>query len=136
VKIKVETTFLHLSKKSGALGIRRTTSAMELSFRRLAHNESRRRSTCRWFFLVTHGSKDGSMGFDFAGTYTKIIDHNLIESTFGDRALVVEFITGKDGVTVRETFDAEAIHPVEYQRGGWLAILNNFKKHVESRQRA
>jgi len=81
-------------------------------------------------------AKDGSMGFDFAGTYTRIIDHNLIESTFGDRALVVEFITGKDGVTVRETFDAETIHPVEYQRGGWLAILNNFKKHVESRQRA
>jgi uncharacterized protein YndB with AHSA1/START domain len=81
-------------------------------------------------------AKDGSMGFDFAGTYTRIIDHNLIESTFGDRVLVVEFITGQDGVTVRETFDAEATHPVEQQRGGWQAILDNFKKHVESHQRA
>ena len=81
-------------------------------------------------------AKDGSTGFDFAGTYIKIIDHNLIESTFGDRALVVEFITGKDGVTVRETFDAEETHPVDYQRSGWQAILNNFKKHVESHQRA
>jgi uncharacterized protein YndB with AHSA1/START domain len=81
-------------------------------------------------------AKDGSMGFDFAGTYTRIIDRNLIESTFGERVLVVEFITGKDGVTVRETFDAEATHPVEQQRGGWQAILVNFKKHVESHQRA
>jgi uncharacterized protein YndB with AHSA1/START domain len=81
-------------------------------------------------------AKDGSMGFDFAGTYTRIIDQNLIESTFGERVLVVEFITGKDGVTVRETFDAEATHPVEQQRGGWQAILGNFKKHVESHQRA
>jgi uncharacterized protein YndB with AHSA1/START domain len=81
-------------------------------------------------------AKDGSMGFDFAGTYTRIIDHHLIESTFGDRVLVVEFITGQDGVTVRETFDAETTHSVEYQRGGWQAILDNFKKHAESHQRA
>ena len=57
-------------------------------------------------------AKDGSMGFDFAGTYTRIIDHDLIESTFGDRVLVVEFITGQDGVTVRETFDAERRIPL------------------------
>jgi hypothetical protein len=81
-------------------------------------------------------AKGGSMGFDFAGTYTRIIDHNLIESTFGNRVLVVDFITGQDGATVRETFDAEATHPVEQRRGGWQAILDNFKKHVESHQRA
>jgi uncharacterized protein YndB with AHSA1/START domain len=81
-------------------------------------------------------AKDGSMGFDFAGTYTRIIDHHLIESTFGDRVLVVEFISGQDDVTVRETFDAETTHSVEQQRGGWQAILANFKKHVESQQRA
>ena len=80
-------------------------------------------------------AKDGSTGFDFAGTYTKIVDHNLIESAFGDRVLVVEFITGQDGVTVRETFDAETTHPVEYQRGGWQAILDNFKKHVEAHRK-
>jgi uncharacterized protein YndB with AHSA1/START domain len=77
-------------------------------------------------------AKDGSMGFDFAGTYTKIVEHELIESVFGDRALVVEFIPAQDGVTVRETFDAETIYPEEHQRSGWQAILNNFKKHVES----
>jgi uncharacterized protein YndB with AHSA1/START domain len=77
-------------------------------------------------------ARDGSMGFDFAGTYTKVVEHKLIESTFGGRVLLVEFSSGADGVTVRETFDAESTHSVEQQRGGWQAILNNFKKHVET----
>jgi uncharacterized protein YndB with AHSA1/START domain len=77
-------------------------------------------------------AKDGSMGFDFAGTYTRIAEHQLIESSFGDRTLVVEFLSGPDGVTVRETFDAESTFSVEQQRQGWQAILNNFKKHVEA----
>jgi uncharacterized protein YndB with AHSA1/START domain len=77
-------------------------------------------------------AKDGSMGFDFAGTYTKIVEHQLIESSFGDRKLVVEFVPAQDGVTVRETFDAETTFPLEQQRQGWQAILNNFKRHVEA----
>jgi uncharacterized protein YndB with AHSA1/START domain len=77
-------------------------------------------------------AKDGSMGFDFAGTYTKIVEHQLIESSFGGRKLVVEFIPAQDGVTVRETFDAETTHSLEQQRQGWQTILNNFKKHVEA----
>jgi len=79
-------------------------------------------------------AKDGSVGFDFAGTYTRVVKHELIESAFGDRTLLVEFIPGHDGVTVRETFDAETTYPVEHQRSGWQAILNNFKKHVENLQ--
>jgi uncharacterized protein YndB with AHSA1/START domain len=80
-------------------------------------------------------AKDGSMGFDFAGTYTKVVEHELIESTFGGRVLLVEFTPGADGVTVRETFDADPTHPAEQQRGGWQSILNNFKKHVEAKHR-
>ena len=79
-------------------------------------------------------AKDGSMGFDFAGIFTRIEHHRLIESAIGDRALLVEFIETPGGTTVRETFDAETTHPAEMQRAGWQAILNNFKKHVESRQ--
>ncbi len=30
-------------------------------------------------------AKDGSMGFDFAGTYTRIVPHERIEYAFGDR---------------------------------------------------
>ena len=76
-------------------------------------------------------AKDGSVGFDFAGTYTKIVVNELIECSFGDRTLQVEFSEGASGVTVRETFDAESTHFVDQQREGWQAILNNFARHVE-----
>jgi len=79
-------------------------------------------------------AKDGSMGFDFAGTYTKVLPLRLIEASFGDRVLLVEFDLCADGVTVRETFDAESTHSVEQQRGGWQAILENFARHVERRR--
>jgi len=79
-------------------------------------------------------AKDGSMGFDFAGIYTKVVANELIECSFGERALRVEFSAGAGGVTVRETFDAESTHSVEQQREGWQAILNNFARHVEGRR--
>lgn len=78
-------------------------------------------------------ARDGSMGFDFAGTYTNIVEHRLIECSLGDRVLLVEFLVGADGVNVREIFDAESTHSVEQQREGWQAILDNFARHVESR---
>jgi uncharacterized protein YndB with AHSA1/START domain len=79
-------------------------------------------------------AKDGSMGFDFSGVYTKIIEHQLIEYEFGGRIAVVEFSTGSAGVKVAITFDAEDIHPIDMQREGWQAILNNFKSYAESTQ--
>lgn len=79
-------------------------------------------------------AKDGSMGFDFAGTYTKIIAPRLIEFRFGDRTALVEFTDAAEGVNVRVTFDAEATHSIEQQRGGWQAILNNFARYVERSQ--
>lgn len=78
-------------------------------------------------------AKDGSMGFDFAGTYTTVAEHRLLEADFGGRALRVEFLPGADGVTVRETFEAEGTHSIDQQRAGWQAILDNFARHVERR---
>jgi uncharacterized protein YndB with AHSA1/START domain len=80
-------------------------------------------------------AKDGSMGFDFAGTYTKVEEHKLIEYAFGDRFARVEFVPVQDGVRVTVTFDAETEHPVEQQRMGWQAILDNFAAYVEARNR-
>lgn len=77
-------------------------------------------------------AKDGSFGFDFAGTYTRVVPHARIEYSFGDRTGVVEFIPTSGGTTVRSTFDAETTHPVEMQRQGWQAILDNFRRHVEA----
>ncbi len=79
-------------------------------------------------------AKDGSFGFDFSGTYTKIMPYKLIEYSFGDRTGTVEFVTGANGVTVHITFDAETENSVDQQRQGWQAILNNFAKYVEARQ--
>lgn len=74
-------------------------------------------------------AKDGSFGFDFAGTYTAIVPHRLIEYAFGDRHARVEFHTLPDGVSVRVSFDAESTHPIAQQRDGWQAILESFARH-------
>jgi len=81
-------------------------------------------------------AKDGSFGFDFAGTYTRIVPEKLIEYSFGERAAVVEFVPAENGVTVRVTFDAESTHPEEQQRQGWQAILDNFARHVVAKDKA
>jgi uncharacterized protein YndB with AHSA1/START domain len=77
-------------------------------------------------------AKDGSTGFDFAGVYTRIDERELIEYSFGDRMAQVEFTEVQNGVSVRVTFDPESTHPIEQQRQGWQAILDNFARHVAS----
>jgi uncharacterized protein YndB with AHSA1/START domain len=76
-------------------------------------------------------AKDGSFGFDFAGTYTNVVPHCLIEYAIGDRTAKVEFDERSDGVRVTVSFDAEPTHSIEQQQAGWQAILNNFARHVE-----
>jgi uncharacterized protein YndB with AHSA1/START domain len=77
-------------------------------------------------------AKDGSMGFDFSGTYTRIVANELIEYSFGDRNARVEFHQTPGGIKVRVTFDSEETHSEEQQREGWQLILNNFNRHVVS----
>ena len=81
-------------------------------------------------------AKDGSMGFDFSGTYTRIIAPSVLEYVLDDgRAVLVEFVERPGGVTVRETFEAESENSVELQRTGWQAILDNFARHVAAVRR-
>lgn len=76
-------------------------------------------------------AKDGSVGFDFAGTYTKLIPEQLIEYRFGDRLATVTFSpAASGGIEVRVCFDSETTHSEEQQRVGWQAILDNFARHV------
>ena len=79
-------------------------------------------------------ARDGSIGFDFAGTYTRVVPEQLLEFTFGDRAASVMFVEGPNGVTVRETFDAESDNSIEQQGQGWQAILDRFARYVEANQ--
>jgi uncharacterized protein YndB with AHSA1/START domain len=84
-------------------------------------------------FLVRMEAKDGSAGFDFGGVYNELKINELIVYTIGDGRKVTVRFTGKGNETnVVETFEAENIHSIDMQRGGWQAILDNFKKYVES----
>ena len=78
--------------------------------------------------------KDGSGGFDFEGTYTRVVPKKAIEYRMSDgREVSVEFVERADGVLVKETFDAETENPAELQKQGWQAILDNFGRHVEAK---
>ncbi len=80
-------------------------------------------------------AKDGSMGFDLDGTFTKVVPYELIEFALEDERLVaVEFTESDESVTVRESFDAESTNSGEQQRQGWQAILDRFARHVEARK--
>lgn len=84
-------------------------------------------------FLSRMEAKDGSFGFDFAGVYDQVRQHEIIEYTMGDgRKVNIRFTGNGNETRVVETFDAENTHPVEMQRTGWQAILDNFKKYVEN----
>lgn len=78
-------------------------------------------------------ARDGSVGFDFEGTYTTVVPHALIEYAFGGRQARVAFRETRDGVLVEVSFDAEDTHTIEQQRDGWQAILDSFRRHVEAK---
>jgi predicted 3-demethylubiquinone-9 3-methyltransferase (glyoxalase superfamily)/uncharacterized protein YndB with AHSA1/START domain len=84
-------------------------------------------------FVWRMEAKDGSFGFDFGGVFNQIKPNELIEYTIGDgRQVSITFTSNGNTTRIRETFEAETANPVEMQKGGWQAILNNFKKYVES----
>lgn len=79
-------------------------------------------------------AKDGSMGFDFGGTYEEVKINELISYTLDDaRKVTVTFSTKGKETQIIETFEAEDQNPVEMQREGWQAILDNFKTYAESK---
>jgi len=84
-------------------------------------------------FSTTMAAKDGSFSFDFGGIYDNVEEHKLIEYTMGDgRKVSVVFTAKGDQTEVVETFDMENTHSEEMQRGGWQAILDNFRKYTEA----
>jgi len=83
-------------------------------------------------FCSTMAAKDGSFSFDFGGIYTEIQEYKLIKYTIEDGRMVsIDFIAIGDTVEIVETFEAENQNPIEMQRGGWQAILNNFKNMLK-----
>ncbi|OLY92031.1 Uncharacterized conserved protein YndB, AHSA1/START domain [Cnuella takakiae] len=76
-------------------------------------------------------AKDGSFGFDFAGTYRQVEPYSLIAFTLNDGRLVeVKFEPSGNGTAITETFEAESENPVEMQQMGWQLILDNYEKYA------
>ena len=84
-------------------------------------------------FKTTMAAKDGSFSFDFEGVYTNIRQHKQIEYTLlDDRKVSINFSGDGKNTKVVETFEAENTNPLEVQKRGWQAILDNFRKFVEA----
>ena len=83
-------------------------------------------------FHYIMAAKDGSVEFDFCGTFTKIIDKTFIEIFLEDgRELNIQFESEGSSTKIIETFEPEEVNSIELQKQGWQAILNNFKLYVE-----
>ncbi len=77
-------------------------------------------------------AKDGSMGFDFEGTYTNLEPFKKIAYVMPDgRHVSINFESKKSATDIIVILDAESENPIGMQRDGWQAILNNFKSYVE-----
>ncbi len=84
-------------------------------------------------FLSTMEAKDGSFSFDFEGIYENVIPNQLIAYNLADnRNIQTIFINNGDSVQITTIFEAETENPIELQKGGWQAILDNFKKYTEA----
>lgn len=78
-------------------------------------------------------AKDGSFGFDFEAIYDVVVPGEKFSYTMPDgRQVMVTFNQVGDKTEVKVNFDAESENSIEMQKGGWQAILDNFKKYTES----
>jgi uncharacterized protein YndB with AHSA1/START domain len=84
-------------------------------------------------FSTTMAAKDGSFSFEFGGVYDKVESNKTINYTIGDGRKVETSFAGKGNETkIVQSFEAEEQNSIDMQRGGWQAILNNYKKYVEN----
>lgn len=82
-------------------------------------------------FLTRMAAKDGSVEFDFVGTYSEVVPLQKIAYTIADqRKVEVHFKQTDTGILVEEIFEPETIHPHPAQKSGWQSILENFKSYV------
>ena len=78
-------------------------------------------------------AKDGSFGFDFEATYDEVTHgENFTYTMPNGRQVTVVFKGNDDQTEVDVTFDPETENPVEMQKAGWQAILDNFKQYAET----
>ena len=78
-------------------------------------------------------AKDGSFGFDFEAIINEVQPFEKLSYAMLD-GRKAEILLNKieTGTYISVEFDAEMENPIEMQKAGWQAILNNFKKYTES----
>ena len=79
-------------------------------------------------------AKDGSFGFDLVGIYDDVVENESLKYHFEDgRNIEVIFEKLSDHKTkVTQNFEPENQNPLEFQKEGWQAILDSFKKYAAS----
>jgi len=83
-------------------------------------------------YIARMEAKDGSFGFDFEAVYSHIEEGKNFTYSFGGRTASVQFNDLGKQTEVLVTFDPESENPIELQKSGWQAILNNFKNYTEN----
>lgn len=84
-------------------------------------------------FLYRMEAKDGSFGFDYWGIYDEVKSKESLVATLGDgRKVSVSFEPYGESTKIVETFEPETENSLEHQQMGWQAILDNFKRYVET----
>lgn len=85
--------------------------------------------------LARMEARDGSFGFDYAGTYEVVeVPNRVVLRLDDDRLVRTTFEPEGRGTRVRTRFDAERTHSLEQQRAGWQAILDNYARYVAGQQ--
>lgn len=81
-------------------------------------------------------AKDGSMGFDFEGTYEEVDAPSVLTLRLDDGRLSrTTFEADGAGTRVRTVFDSDPTHSAKMQRDGWQAILDNYATYVTQQER-
>ena len=76
-------------------------------------------------------AKDGSFGFDYEGVYETVDAPAAFVLVLGaGRRVETTFTSESRGTRVRTVFDADASAPIDMQREGWQAILDNYAAFV------
>ena len=78
-------------------------------------------------FCYRMAARDGSMAFDYEGTWQELSRPNRLVQVLGDgRRVVVTFEATAAGTKITERFDPDDQAPIALQRAGWQAILDRF----------
>ncbi len=84
-------------------------------------------------YIARMEARDGSFGFDLEATYDAVKDGEGFTYTMPNGRQVDTSFKKEGGQTnVTIVFDPEDENPLDMQKAGWQAILDNFKQYTEA----